>query len=297
MVLKKAIKYFVRDSLRHILGRKGYTTLRFLFTHKYRPNLKNPKSFSEKIICRKFSKDSIHFSKFVDKYVVRDFVKEKLGDEYLIPLLKVKDYIHPSDFNDLPHRFVIKTSNGGGGENVLIVEDKESLDLYSICERFNGYLKLTVGDAVDEHFYDVEKPQIIFEELIKNNDDTYISDYKFHIFNSNVGCKVFIQVDMDRFSNHKRSIYNEDLTPAPFNIQPKYPSVSDNFNFPDNINELIKLAKILADDFKYVRVDMYSVNGKIYFGEMTFCHGSGWEPIEPKTFDFTLGEFWHEYSK
>lgn len=297
LILKKAIKYFIRDSARFFLGKKSYTVLRFIFTHKYLPSFSPPRSFSEKIIFRKFSEDSIFFSKFVDKYVVRGFVKEKLGDDYLIPLLKVKDHIHPSDFDDLPNKFVIKTSNGGGGENVLIVEDKESLDLYHVCNRFNSYLELTVGDAVDECFYDIEKPRIIFESLIKNDDGTYISDYKIHVFNSNNRSKVFIQVDSDRFSNHKRSIYNEDLTIAPFYIQPKYPTISVDFKFPDNINELIRLAKCLADDFKYVRVDMYSVDGEIFFGEMTFCHGSGWEPIEPKEFDFSLGHFWDEYNE
>ena len=292
----KKIKYFVRDISRYILGRKNYTLLRFLLTHRYFPNLKYPRSFSEKIIYRKFSENSVSFSKFVDKYVVREFVGKRIGNEYLIPLLKVKNHIKPSDFDDLPNSFVIKTSNGGGGENVLIVENKTLLNLLEVCDKFNGYLKINVGKAVDEHFYDIEKPCILFEKLIKNNDGTYISDYKIHIFNSDLNSKVFIQVDSDRFSCHKRCIYNEDLTPANFNIQPKYPKINENFQFPYDFHNLIKVAKNLASDFKYVRVDMYYVNGKIFFGEMTFCHGSGWEPISPKKYDFILGSYWDEYN-
>ncbi|MEV3826265.1 ATP-grasp fold amidoligase family protein [Aeromonas caviae] len=291
----KMLKYFIRDSIRYLLGKKGYTILRFIITHKYIPNFNKPRTFSEKIICRKFDDKSIVFSKYVDKFAVRSIVDNSLGQKYLIPLIKSCKYIKPSDFDDLPNQFVIKTSNGGGGENVLIVDDKTTLNIQDVCNKFNSYLKMKMGTIVDESFYDIEPPRVIFEKLIKHQDGSSPSDYKIHVFNSNDSSMAFIQVDADRFSNHKRSIYNEDLSLAGFNIQPKYEPINSNYSFPANINELIFLAKKLSDGFKYVRIDMYSVDDEIYFGEMTFCHGSGWEPISPKSADFMLGSIWDEY--
>lgn len=281
--------------LRFVLGKNYYTYVRFLLTHKYRPNLKNPRSFSEKIIYRKFHVRPDEFSRFVDKYTVREFVKEAIGNEYLIPLIKVTDFVTREDFTDLPDEFVMKTSNGGGGENVLLVEDKSKLDLDALCIQFNQYLKIKAGRIVDEHFYDVEKPKVIFEKLIKHKDGRYPSDYKIHVFNGEKS-KVIIQVDSDRFSNHKRSLFDDKLNRLDFDIQPKYDSVDDDYEFPTNIQELINIAKELSSQFKYVRVDLYNVDGKVYFGELTFCHGSGWEPFSDKNADFYLGNLWEEFN-
>lgn len=293
--MSKKIKFLLRDSLRFLLGVEYYNKVRFLMTHRYLLNTDKPASFSEKIIYRKINTDPRLYSKYVDKYVVRDYVSKVIGVKHLIKLLKVVDRIEPCDFDDLPDSFVIKTSNGGGGENVLIVEDKSKLNLPEICNTFNSFLGIKMGVIVDEHFYDIEAPKIIFEELIKHNDGRYPSDYKIHIFNGSDTTQLYIQVDADRFGNHKRTIYNEDLTPAEFSIQPRYEPIDINFMFPSNIKELIYLAKKLSKDFKYVRVDMYSVDDRVYFGEMTFCHGSGWEPIYPRTADFMLGALWDEF--
>lgn len=289
--MKKKIKNKIRDFIRLVLGPLNYTKIRFFLVHGYLANLKEPRSFSEKIIKRKFDNNSSRFSKLVDKYTVRNYVAHKIGSDYLIPLIKVVDRLELSDFNDLPMSFVIKNTNGGGGENVLLVENKKKLDLEVVCRRFNGYLNYKIGSRIDEKFYDIERPRIVVEHLIKNKDGSYPSDYKFHVFNG-VNGKVIIQVDADRFGNHKRSLYDENLNRLSFDIQPKYSPIDDDYKFPSNMTELMILAKKLADDFSYVRVDMYNVDGRIYFGEMTFCHGSGWEPISPTSADFLLGSYW-----
>ena len=295
--MNKKIKYFIRDLTRLILRPKGYTFMRFLKTHKYFPNFKAPQTFSEKLIVRKFSIEPKQLSKFVDKFTVREYVKNSIGEQYLIPLIKSVTHLNVDDFDNLPKSFVMKTSNGGGGENVLIVEDKEELDLDKICKQFNAYLKIKVGKIVDEHFYDVETPRIVFEKLIKLDGGGYPSDFKLHIFQGNPDDteKVIVQVDADRFENHKRSLFSEELELLNYNIQPKYDPVSSNYNFPNNMGDLILLAKKLASPFKYVRVDMYNVDGVIYFGELTFCHGSGWEPFSSKRVDELWGSYWHEF--
>ncbi|OOE91822.1 hypothetical protein BZG76_09745 [Salinivibrio sp. AR647] len=278
--------------MRFIFGAENYTRIRFFLTHHYFINRVSPQTFSEKIISRKLDDDPKKYSLFVDKYTVREYVERKIGKEHLIPLIKVKNFLELTDFDDLPDEFVLKTSNGGGGKNVLVVEDKNKLDFHKVCSDFNRYLNIKMGDIVDEHFYDIEPASIIVEKMIKNSDDTPPFDYKIHVFETYEEPVAFIQVDKDRFSEHKRTIYNEDLTVADFKIQPKYADVEDDFVFPDNIYELIRLAKVLAKGFGYVRVDMYSVDNHIYFGEMTFCHGSGWEKIKPSEFDCKLGKLW-----
>ncbi|WP_318439206.1 ATP-grasp fold amidoligase family protein [Photobacterium leiognathi] len=292
----KKLKYFVRDILRLILKPKGYTFLRFILTHKYIPNFSNPSSFSEKIIFRKFNVKPKVLSKFVDKYTVKEYVKDKIGEKYLIPTLFVTDNIKPKDFSSLPSEFVIKTSNGGGGENVQLVENKSVIDLDKLSEKFNKYLKLKVGNNVDEYFYDIEKPQIIIEKLMRHNDGSFPSDYKIHVFNGYKEDKVIIQIDEDRFGNHKRSLFDIEKNKLDFDIQPKYDSVASNYNWPQNLDEMINVAKALAHDFKYVRVDLYNIDGNIYFGELTFCHGSGWEPFSSKSADFLLGSYWEEFN-
>ncbi|KAE8177963.1 ATP-grasp fold amidoligase family protein [Photobacterium carnosum] len=293
--MKKKIKYRVRDFLRCIFSPLGYTWGRFIVTHKYIPNFKSPKSFSEKLIYRKFNVDPKLLSILVDKYTVRRYVKEKIGDEYLIPLYLVTEYINISDFEKLPSEFVIKTSNGGGGENVKLIENKNTIDLNHLSETFNQYLTIKAGHGVDEHFYDIEKPQVIIEKLMRHKDGSFPSDYKIHVFNKKNETKIIIQIDEDRFGNHKRSLFDINKQKLNFDIQPKYESVKSDYDWPNNFDEMIYVAKKLSEDFKYVRVDLYNIDGSIYFGELTFCHGSGWEPLSSKETDFLLGSYWEEF--
>lgn len=295
--MKKLIKYFTRDTLRLIFGPKLYSFIRFYIVHGYKLSWDNPKSFSHKIIHRKFDEHSLEYSKYVDKYTVRKYVEDCIGSEYLIPLLAKHRKLTPTVFESLPDSFVMKTSNGGGGENVLIVEDKNQLDYAALSDKFNSFLDKTVGKPIDEEFYDIEVPCVVFEKLIKHTDGSYPSDYKFHIFNNGIDTTIYIQVDTGRFTDHRRSIFDINLNRTDFSIQPKYSPVSDDFSFPSNIFEVASLAKKLSEPFPYVRIDMYSVDDKIYFGELTFCHGSGWEPISPQSADFMLGSLWKEFEK
>lgn len=290
--MNKQLKYFLRDFVRFVLTPKGYTYLRFVITHKYIPDFENPKTFSEKIISRKFDSESVNLSKYVDKYTVREYVKSTIGEEYLIPLVKTFEHLNEDLLLELPKPYVLKTSNGGGGENVLLVKEDDKINLKSIASKFNDFLKVKIGNKIDEHFYDIEKPIILVEDLIKHKDGSLPNDYKIHIFRNDGDRKIIIQVDRDRFKDHKRSLFNENLERLSFDIQPKYDSVEVDFVFPDNFHTLIDLACKLAVPFNYVRVDMYNVDGKVYFGELTFCHGSGWEPLSTYDADVMLGKYW-----
>ncbi|ENE4764052.1 hypothetical protein ABNJ07_002864 [Vibrio parahaemolyticus] len=298
--LKKQLKNIIRDSLRLILTPSVYNKFRFIIVHRYYPSFVNPSTFSEKVFARKLDSESLSFSRYVDKYTVRKYVEDTIGKEHLIPLIAKTTHVTPDFFHKAPNKFVIKTSNGGGGENVKVVLDKSKLtDLNALSAQFNRYLKVKIGQKIDENFYDIETPQVLMEELLMHEDGSLPSDYKLHIFQGDDSNqeKVIIQVDSDRFSNHKRSLYSEHLEKLDFAIQPKYESVDDSYEFPINMPDVVSLAKKLAKPFKYVRVDMYNVDGKVYFGELTFCHGSGWEPFSSKDTDVLLGSYWKEFNK
>lgn len=295
MKLKKRIKNAIRDVIRAILPKKIYIKIRFLLTHGYLCNLKIPKTWNEKIQYRKLNTSPTRFSSYVDKLAVRKYVIKTIGEEYLIPLIGQYRAITASDIEGLPNAFAIKTSNGGGGENVKIIRDKNLIDTEKLASEFNEYIKIKIGSKIDEPFYDVETPHILVEELMLDDADKVPSDYKIHIFQGDPSEQVIIQIDSDRFGNHKRSIYDESLNKLDYDIKPKYDSIDESYVFPENIHKLLELAKQLAKPFPYVRVDMYSIKSKVYFGEMTFCHGSGWENMSSKEADLLLGSYWKEY--
>lgn len=289
--MKKVCKNVIRDCLRCILGKKGYTYARFILTHGYHPNFKQPRTFSEKLIARKFSEESLRFSKYVDKYTSRNFVKDKIGEKYLIPLIAQYDKLSVDDFKSLPDSFVIKTSNGGGGENVLIVKNKETLDFHSVCKRFNQYLTIKIGSKIDEPFYDIEKPKIIIEELVSYKDGIPPIEYKFHVFKDTVLIQENVNYNTPMFT---KTLYEIDGSVSSIQFE-NCKAKKSKLELSNNFNEMVNVAKELSKDFEYVRVDLYDIGSKIYFGEMTFCHASGWDKLNSKASDLKLGSYWNEF--
>lgn len=293
--MNRKLKTVVRDSLRLVLGRYLYTWLRFVIIHRYIPNFKHPRSMNEKIIHRKFYDDPKKYSKYTSKYTVREYVKETIGEEFLIPLYKAKSFITPADFDDLPDSFVIKTSNGGGGNNVQIVKNKADLNIQYVCNRFNGYLKIKAGKGTDELFYDLEEPLILFEKLMLDENGNVPHDFKVNIIKTDSESHVFVQVDESRFAEHRRSFFNLNGKRLDFIWDKSLNHVSEQFSLPENYYKIYLAAEKLAKPFSYVRVDLYSIDSRVYFGELTFTHGSGFLAFTEKKVDFELGALWDEY--
>ncbi len=290
--MKKKLKHSIRNTFRFFLGRNGYIRFRFVMTHGYFGNFIQPLSWNEKIQHRKLFCDPNQFSNLVDKFHVRAYVTEKIGAEYLIPLIARLDNIVPVDFENLPNEFVIKTSHGGGGENVNIVSDKSKLDIPLTCSLFNSYLGKRLGKYIDELFYDIKTPSLIIEERVKNKDSSPLLDYKFHVFKNIKNTQVFMQINSNYGDvNETKTLY--ELTGSISNIQfSGYENGPEEFKLPDNFDEMIELAIKLSGTLEYSRVDLYNVDGKIYFGEITLCPASGWDKINKKKYDFLLGSFW-----
>ncbi len=279
-----------RDSLRGLFGVKLYNKLRFILTHRYYPNFHLPKTFSEKIQNRKFYEDPNKYSKFADKLQVRHYVRDTIGDEFLVPLLLSTEKLTLSQFDDLPTKFVVKSSNGGGGVNVKVIQDKSKEDLNFLCEEFNRYLKLKPGKGIDELFYDIETPTVLVESLLENKDNSVLLDYKFHVFNN--GELILLQINSEyNTPNCTKTLY--DLNGNKYHIQfSKYKHGPSRINLPQGFSDMVNIVTLLSKSFNYVRVDLFNVDGDIYFGEMTFCPASGWDKFGSYDDDLYLGSFW-----
>ncbi len=288
MEFKRELKNLLRDILNRVLGPINYTKFRFYMVHGYRLNFNDPKTWNEKVQFRKFNCNEKYISKFVDKYVVREYVKKLIGEEYLIPLLGVYEDIKVEDFNELPKSFVVKTSNGGGGENVAIVRDKENEDLEKLCKKFNSYLMVKIGEKINEPYYDVIKPKILIEKLLEEKDGSIPSDYKFHVFSR--AKEIYIQHDRGRYESQTQDFYDNSWNVIDLEVYAK--NSNDKVNPPNEIETMKKIAFKLAKEFSYLRVDLYNVDGKIYFGEMTFAPWNGFVKFKPNRLDKEWGKKW-----
>ena len=244
-------------------------------------NLDNPKTFNEKIQWLKLY-DSTPIKTFLsDKYLVRDWVKKKIGEEYLIPIIGVYEKFEDINFYKLPNQFVIKCNHGSGYN--IIVKNKYKLNLRVIKEKIKKWMNNNYSILNKELNYRNIHPKIIIEKYMDDNSGD-LRDYKFTCFK---GKPEFIWMDIDRHSNHKRNLYDLKWKQLPYKFNSHY-STFPSPTKPKCLKKLVKLASILSKGFSYVRVDFYIINEKIYFGEMTFYSESGIADIIPQSFDKRL---------
>lgn len=251
-------------------------------------NFSNPRRYTEKIQWRKmFGLDS-DMSRLSDKYAVRKWVAEKIGSDHLIPLIGAWESADEIDFAGLPRSFVLKTNNASGTN--IIVPDCASFDVSSTKRRLDRWLNLQYGWLTFEKQYLDIKPMVIAEQYMKDDETSELIDYKFLCFD---GVPRFVWVDCDRLTNHKRAVFDTNWNLAEWN-QYSYGLPSQLPQRPASFDLMLSFAKVLCEGFPHVRVDFYVINGQVYFGEMTFTNGSGFERIEPDEFDFVLGDMWNE---
>lgn len=249
----------------------------------------NLNTYTEKMQWAKIYDSDIRKSLCADKYRVREWVKERIGEEYLIPLIGVWDNFKDINFSSLPNKFVIKTNHGSG--DAVIVHNRKDMGLakkIEIRRKIKISMKTDYSSKHCEMHYSNIVPKIIVEDFIDSGGGGLI-DYKFLCFN---GKAYFCWVDMDRFSNHTRNVYDLNWNLQKWN-QCSYGNYKGEIPKPKNFEKMIDIVNILAKDFSHVRVDLYNVQGKIYFGEMTFTNGSGFEEIVPYEADLMLGKMWN----
>lgn len=253
-------------------------------------NFRNPETWTEKLQLYKMYYRNPLMGTCVDKFEVRRYVESKGLNDNLVPLYGVYENPKEIDIDALPASFVLKTTNGGGGQNVILVRDKASADMLAIKERFSVWKKEYKAGrnslGREWAYSQISRFRIVAEELLINdrNPESGIEDFKILCFS---GVPKYIIVDKDRYTNHRRNFYDTgwnriDVTTDHEQFETPYPK-------PTNLTEMLKIATLLSEDFPFVRVDLYDVDGKIYFGELTFYPWSGYVKFVPQEFDRILG--------
>ena len=256
---------------------------KFKKRHGYKLNLDNPKTFNEKIAWLKLNYRKPIMSSLADKYEVRSFVDRKIGKEYLIPLINVFHKMDEINFNKLPRSFVLKAAHGSSWN--IVSPNKQKLDIRLSKMKLNDWFNTNYYALSREWVYKGIQPKFVCEEFIKDKNGLSPKDYKIFCFD---GKPKYIQIDLDRFSGHSRVFYDLNWQKLPFGLE--YPTSEIGINKPDGFNEMIRIAKVLSQGFPFSRIDLFNLEGKIYFGEITFFPDDGSGVFEPAEWDLILGK-------
>lgn len=249
-------------------------------------HLDHPQTFNEKLQWLKIHDRNPLYTTMVDKYAVKKYVADKIGEKYIIPTLGVWDHFDDIDFDALPNQFVLKCTHDSGG--LVICKDKEKLDKQAAKAKIEKCLKRNYYWSGREWPYKNVKPRIIAEKYMADDMDTELKDYKLMCFNSKVKATF---VCTNRFSDQGLNVtfYDTNWEKLPFE-RPNHPMDKEDILQPKSYEEMVKLAEKLAQHISFLRVDFYEVKGKPYFGELTFYPASGLEAFSPDQWDKTLGD-------
>ena len=250
-------------------------------------NLENPVEFNEKIQWLKVFYHRKILNQLVDKHAVREYIKDKIGSQYLNECYGVYDKVSDVDFDKFPNQFVIKATHASSYN--LIVKDKNKLNKRKAKQKFRKWLRASqyYRTGLEWAYKDV-KPRLTVEKFLKEEGKEVLNDYKFFCFN---GEPKFLQIDIDRGIKDYRCFYDINWVKQPFYTIGKTKMFRGEIEKPAKFTEMIELAKILSDDLPFVRVDFYSVNGQILFGEMTFYPSDGRKDFAPNEYNKMIGDY------
>ncbi len=274
-----------RGFYNHMDDRK-YLKKTFKYIMEYELDLDNPKTFNEKIQWLKLYDRKPRYTMMVDKYEVRKYIADKIGKEYLIPLLGVWDTPDEIDFNLLPNQFVLKC-NHNSGLGMCICKDKATLNITKVKKELRKGLKQDFYLTGREWPYKNVNRRIIAEKYMENEVTHELMDYKFFCFNGQVE---FFKIDFNRFINHQANYYSIDGALLPFGEQVCPPDFEKKLLMPFNLKKMIELAGVLSKGIPFIRVDFYEVQKRVYFGELTFYPASGMGKFIPNEIDMQLGK-------
>ncbi len=255
-----------------------------------RLDLKNPKRFTEKLQLYKMKYRNPDMLRCTDKYEVREYIEEKGLGKYLIPLIGVYDTTDAIDYSKLPNQFVAKTTDGGGGNQVLVCKDKQALSEEVFKERLRGWMsaRKVKKQAGREWAYENDYPRrIVIEELIGSSCEDLI-DYKFFCFDGKVSY-IYGLSDRNVGKSVQLGVYDPQFRKLEVSRNDERPQ-NIPLTKPQNFDVMITIAESLSKDFPHVRVDLYNIAGNIYFGELTFYDGSGYMTFNPDSFDEEMGQ-------
>ena len=290
--LRKIFSRNFRGNIMHALSflpDKPYLQLFYFATTRKFINFKNPKGFNEKLQWLKVNDKRPEYSQLVDKLAVRDHIAEILGEEYLFPLLGKWESFNDIDFDSLPNQFVLKCNHDSGSTKVI--KDKSALTQADFDEMNEFYTRRLNRDfffAGREYPYKGIKPYIIAEQLMVDETapEKSIEDYKFFCFN---GEPKVMFIATDRATDCKFDFFDMDFNHLDLvNI---HPNADKPIEKPEKFEEMKDLSAKLSKGMRHVRIDLYELNGKIYFGEYTFFHGGGFQLFHPAEWERKLGDW------
>lgn len=269
---------------------KLYLQLLFRLKMGYWPNLKNPKTFNEKLQWLKLYNRDHEYTTMVDKYAVKDYVANIIGREYIVPTLGVWDKPEDINWDSLPNQFVLKTTHGGGSTGVVVCKNKEAFDKSEAIEKLNQSLcQDDIYHRLREWPYKNVNKRVIAEKYITpENSVSDLTDYKWYCFN---GEPMFCQVIRDRHKEETIDFFDLAWNHQEFvGLNPQVKNAKIEPTCPQNLQKQITLARLLSKNIPFVRVDLYEEDGVVYFGELTFYPMSGMGCFRPKKYDFLLGD-------
>ena len=275
----------------NLLPDKQYLSIMYKSQTGRKLNLQNPETFNEKLQWLKLYDRNPAYVPLVDKYEVKKYIADKIGEEYIIPTLGVWDSVEDIDFDVLPKRYVLKCTHDSG--STIVCKDKADFDIGKAKKILNKKLHNNLFWWGREWPYKIIKPRIIAEKymtnclggnLIKEE----LIDYKFMCFDGKVKCSFTCT---ERFTGEglKVTFFDMDWNKLPFTR--RYPASNRDIKKPEQYEKMIDLAEMLSTGIPFVRVDFYEVMGKVYFGEMTFYPGNGTEVFNPEKWDYILGSW------
>ena len=300
-MMKKAIQVLLHDRGKlgllflpyygKLLSDKKYVELYYKYSMGKKLNLKNPKTFTEKLQWLKLYDHNPLYTTLVDKYAVKPWIAERIGKQYVIPTLGVWDKFDDIEFDKLPEQFVLKTTHGGGSIGVVICKDKSSFNLEEAKIKLERSMKISGYEKHREWPYKNVSRRIIAEEYLEPQPEMNdLPDYKFFCFN---GQPKYCQVISGRNTKKSIDFFDNEWKHQPFREPKKYPNADIEPTKPKCLEKMWQLAALLAEGKAFSRIDFYEVKGQILFGEITFFPTSGLGVFEPEEYDAILGRMIH----
>lgn len=273
------------DNICSIIPDKLYIQLKYFYRfHKF-PNLKNPQTYNEKLQWLKLYDRKPIYTTMADKYEAKKYVANIIGEEYIIPTLGVWDKFEDIDFDSLPNQFVLKCTHDSGG--LVICKDKNSFDREKAKQKINNSLNTNYFYHSREWPYKNIKPRVIAEQYIENENGE-LPDYKLFSFDGQTKV-LYVATDRQSKEETKFDFYDEHFNHL--DLVNSHPNSKKENKKPKTFDKMVELANILSKGYPHIRVDFYEIDGRTYFGELTFYHMSGFQPFIPEKWDYTFGEW------
>ena len=260
--------------------------LRMLFKRSmgYELDLDNPQTFNEKLQWLKLRDKKPLYTTLVDKYEVKKYVADKIGEEYIIPTLGIWDSVDEIDFDSLPEQFVLKCTHDSGG--VIVCRDKSKLDIAAAKERLRKRLKVNYYYLCREWPYKDVKPRIIAEKYMEDFGHSALPVYKIFCFDGKP--EIIQAITNDKQKNESIDYFDTDWNKL--ELRQNFPNSPEPLPKPVMLDEMLKLAEKLSAGFSFIRIDLYCINGKTFFSEFTFFSDAGLTPFVPDKWDRILGD-------